>query len=65
MIAIPSWDKGLIRYFGIFHDRGHQFDSAQEKELKRDQDEAGTDGDAFTSAKAEVYRHTYNLYRVT
>ena len=64
MIAIPAWDKGLIRYFCIFHDWGHQFDSAEEKELKRDQDEAGTDGDALTSAKAEVCRHTYDLYRV-
>ena len=20
-VSVPAWDKGLIRYFGIFHDR--------------------------------------------
>ena len=34
------------------------------KEMERDQDEAGIDGDAFASADTEVHRHASDLYGV-
>ena len=34
------------------------------KELERDQDEAGTYGAVFTSAKSEVLRIAYDIYGV-